>query len=121
MMTLRVAVPLSREEEVKQAVRDKFVQGLEDCEEVILPYAISLALPHKRTGRYLESLGFIVEPRFMRASLFAGGRGKNGAFYAHMVEFGTHKMAPQAILRRAEEAAKDTMGQVIAKRMREVR
>lgn len=121
MITLWVDAPLTREEEVKQAVRDKFMQALADCEEIILPYAISLALPHKRTGRYIQGLGYIVEPRFMRSSLFAGGRRKKDAFYAHMVEFGTHKMAPQAILRRSVDATKDAMGRAIAKRMREVR
>ncbi len=107
---------LTREDEVKKAARAKFVQGLKDCEGIILPAAQALALPHKRSGRYLRSLGYTVDETKVQAALYAGGK---AAFHAHLVEFGTHKTAPQAIQRRAAEQTRTAMGEAIAKRMKE--
>jgi HK97 gp10 family phage protein len=105
---------IGREEEVKQNVRLKFGQALHDCGEIILPIAQENA-PYK-TGRYKRSLGFDVNEGKLEAQLYSN---RKIAPHAHLLEWGTHKMAPRAPLRRAAEAARAPMGQAVAKRMGE--
>ncbi len=114
MMKLEAKQVMSREEEVKRNVRRKFAQGLEDCEGIILP--IARALAPERTGRYKRSLGYAVDETKLEAALYSGGK---AAPHAHLVEWGSHKMAPQGTMRKAAEQARSAMGQAIAKRCKE--
>ena len=106
----------SREEEVKANIRMKFAQGLADCENIILPIAQTLALQHKRSGRYMRSLGYALNEQTLEGALYSGGK---AAPHAHLVEWGSHKMAPQGIMRKAAEQARERMGTAIAKRCQE--
>ena len=106
----------SREEEVKANIRLKFAQGLADCENIILPIAQMLASPHKRSGRYFRSLGYALDEQKLEGALYSGGK---SAPHAHIVEWGSHKMPPQGIMRKAAEQARERMGQTIAKRCQE--
>lgn len=116
MMKLKVKQVMNREEEVKHNIRAKFAKGLGDCESIILSAAQTLAQPHKRSGRYLRSLGYALDEQNLEGALYSGGK---AAFYAHLVEWGSHKMAPQGIMRKAAEQARAGMGQAIAARCRE--
>jgi len=106
----------SREEEVKANIRRKFAQGLADCENIILSAAQTLASPHKRSGRYMRSLGYALNEQTLEGALYSGGK---VAPHAHLVEWGSHKMAPQGVMRKAAEQTREKMGQAIAKRCKE--
>ena len=106
----------TREEEVKANVRKKFAQGLADCENIILPAARALAQPHARSGRYLRSLGYALDEEKLEGALYSGGK---RAPHAHLVEWGSSKMAPQGIMRKAADQSTDRMGKAIAKRCKE--
>jgi len=114
MMNLEVRQVMSREEEVKANIRRKFAQGLYDCEDIILPIAKGLA--PERTGRYKRSLGYAFDEAKLEAGLYSGGK---VAPHAHLVEWGSHKMAPFGTMRKAAEQSRDRMGQAIAKRCKE--
>jgi HK97 gp10 family phage protein len=103
-----------REEEVKQNIRAKFAQALHDCGEIILPIAQENA-PYK-TGRYKRSLGYEVNDAKLEAQLYSN---RKIAPHAHLLEWGTSKMAPRAPLRKAAEEARDKMGDAVARRMGE--
>jgi len=103
-----------REEEVKRNIRRKFATGLEDCEGIILPLAQALA--PVRTGRYKRSLGYYLNPGALEGALYSGGK---AAPHAHLIEWGSHKMPPQGVMRKAAEQARERMGQAIAKRCKE--
>jgi len=104
----------SREEEVKANVRRKFAQALGDLEPIVLPVAQALA--PVRSGRYKRSLGFAVDEKTLEAAFYSGGK---AAPHAHLVEWGSHKMAPHGTMRKAAEQVRAGMGQAIAKRMKE--
>jgi len=113
-MNLEVRQIMSREEEVKRNIHTKFAQGLADCESIILPAAQAIA--PVRSGRYKRSLGYAVDEKNLEGILYSGGK---AAPHAHLVEWGSHKMAPQGIMRKAAEQARTGMGQAIAKRCEE--
>ena len=113
MMSMKTSSE-TRELEVLQNVRRKFAQGLEDCEAIIVPIAKSLA--PERTGRYKRSIGYYLNKGAMEGALYSGGK---AAPHAHLIEWGSHKMAPRAPMRKAAEQARDRMGQAIAARCRE--
>ena len=105
---------------MKANIRRKFAQGLYDCESIILP--IAQALAPVRTGQYRRSISYAVDETTLEGALSAGIYkigDPNYSPHAHLIEFGTHKMAPRAPLRRAAEAARGGMGQAIAKRCQE--
>jgi len=113
MMDLKVT-KTGREEEVKRNIRVKFAQGLADCESIIVP--IAQALAPVRTGRYKRSIGYMLNELKLEAGLYSGGK---AAPHAHLVEWGSHKMAPHGTMRKAAELAREEMGQVIARRCKE--
>jgi len=119
-MKVEVKQVLSREKEVLEATRRKFAQGLYDCEEIILP--IAQALAPERTGRYKRSISWAVNETKLEGALSAGIYKIGDPNYspqAHIIEFGSHKMAPRAPLRKAAALARERMGQAIAKRCQE--
>lgn len=63
------------------------------------------AVPHVRTGNYLDSLSMTVEKGMTVVGPSWVGHIYSDVAYAGFVEFGTSVMAPQAILRRGAEAA----------------
>jgi len=113
MMDMKVSSE-TRELEILQNVRRKFAQGLQDCENIIVPAAKSIA--PERTGRYKRSIGYAVDEKKLEGALYSGGK---AAPHAHLVEWGTHKMPPQGTMRKAAEKSRDRMGQAIAARCRE--
>ena len=108
------ATQTNREKEVKAKIRIKFAQGLHDCEKIILPAARAIA--PEISGRYKRSLGFAVDEKKLEAALYSGGQ---VAPHAHIVEWGSHKMAPHGTMRKAAEASRAAMGDAIAKRCKE--
>lgn len=111
---------LSHEKETKEAIRKKFVQGLYDCEHIILPAAQALA--PERTGKYKRSMSYAVNETKLEGALSAGIYKPGDPNYspqAHIIEFGSHKMAPLAPLRKAAEQSRSAMGEAIAKRCKE--
>jgi len=119
MMSMKTSSE-TRELEVLQNVRRKFAQGLEDCEEIILPIAQSLA--PERTGAYKRSIGYYLNKGAVEAALYSGiykPGDPNYSPHAHLIEWGSHKMAPRAPMRKAAEQARDRMGQAIARRCKE--
>jgi len=106
----------TRELKVLENVRKKFASGLADCEGIILPVARALAQPHKHTGNYLRSLGYALDETKLEGALYSGGK---GAPHAHLVEWGTHRMPPQGIMRKAAEQSREAMGRAIAARCKE--
>ena len=109
-----------REKEVKRNIRRKFAQGLYDCEDIILP--IAQALAPVRTGQYKRSMSYAVDEATLEGALSAGiyKRGDpNYSPHAHLIEWGSYKMAPLAPLRKAAEQARERMGQAIARRCKE--
>lgn len=113
-MKLEVKQVMNRELEVQRNVRRKFVRGLKDCEAIILP--IARALAPERSGRYKRSFGYAVDEKNLEGVLYSGGK---AAPHAHLVEWGTHKMAPHGTMRKTADKARSPMGQAIARRCRE--
>ena len=113
MMELEVSYK-SCEEEVKINVHKKFGQALGDLKPIILPAAQAIA--PVQSGRYKRSLGFAVDEKTLEAAFYSGGK---AAPHAHLVEWGSHKMAPYGTMRKVAEQMRDAMGKTVVKRMEE--
>jgi hypothetical protein len=73
--------------------------------EASLSNSQEFAVPHVRSGNYLDSLTVSVEKGMTVVGPSWIGHIYSDVAYAGFVEFGTSVMAPQAILRRGAEAA----------------
>ena len=105
------------EDSSKEALRkisQKTIEGLEEVGKVVLP-ASKAAVPVDE-GDLLRSIDYRIERQ--SGALRAGGP---GARHANLVEYGTHKMAPQSFLRAPVERLKRTIQAVMARKQKESR
>jgi len=98
---------------ITEQIEKKAMDGLEDACERIANRARSLCPVD--TGKLKATIRVrrLKGDPFLNVRVYAGNRDKGGAFYAHMVEYGTVKMGKKAFLRPALDAMKSNIINII--------
>ena len=87
-------------------IENKAMNGLEKACEQIADRARSLCPVDTGTLRDTIRVRRLAGDPFLDVRVYAGSREKGGAFYAHMVEYGTVKMSKKPFLRPALDSVK---------------
>lgn len=100
-------------ENITTEIENKAMDRLEKAGELVA-YRARQNVPVK-SGKLRDTIRVVRlkgDPK-LNVRVYAGNRIKDGAFYAHMVEYGTVKMSARPFMRNALSAAKGWIKQIV--------